>query len=186
LSGRPVTELATLPNLLSITRILLAVPFAAVMLSSRPDARWWGAAIMIVGALTDKLDGMVARRYKLQTTWGHILDPLADKIAAATIVVVLLMLDRIPVWFVAAVLGRDLAIVAGGIYLNVTRHLVLPSNETGKWAVGVLAATLFVLVVGMPSWLNDLLIAMSTLLLVLSFALYAVRFARVVKTPVST
>jgi CDP-diacylglycerol--glycerol-3-phosphate 3-phosphatidyltransferase len=185
LSGRAAGELAALPNLLSLSRILLAVPFAAVMLSSRPDARWWGAVIMLVGAATDKLDGMVARRYKMQTAWGRILDPLADKIAAATIVIVLLLLNVIPVWFVCAVLVRDLVIVAGGIYLNSTRQLILPSNETGKWAMGVLGAALFGLVVGAPDWLNAALMAACTLLLVLSLVFYAVRLARILQPPVA-
>jgi CDP-diacylglycerol--glycerol-3-phosphate 3-phosphatidyltransferase len=87
-----VGRFLTFANLLSIARILLVIPFALVMLSAHPHARVWGAVIMAIAAATDKFDGVVARRRGETTRWGHILDPLADKIAAGGVLVVLLIL----------------------------------------------------------------------------------------------
>jgi cardiolipin synthase (CMP-forming) len=183
---RRAIGLAGIPNLLSIARALLAVPFVLVMLSSWPHARWWGAGMMIAGAITDKLDGLMARRYRMETDWGRVLDPLADKVASAAVVVVLLVLNLIPLWFVLTVLGRDVVILIGGIALRLRRNVILPSNETGKWAMGVLAAALFAIVVDSPAWLNGFLVGASCVMLAVSLTLYVVRFMEVLSTPASS
>jgi cardiolipin synthase (CMP-forming) len=173
-----------IPNILSISRALLSVPFAMVMLSPQPDARWWGAGIMLLGALTDKLDGDFARRFRMETEWGRILDPLADKVGAGVAVIVLLILREIPIWFVIAVLARDLLILAGGVVLKARRGVVLPSNDTGKWAMGVLAVALFCLVIGSPAWLSNTLMAASGCMLLVSLVLYTRRFAGLFRAPI--
>ncbi len=78
----------TASNLLSISRGLLSIPFAIVMLGHSPESRLWGAAIMVVAALTDKFDGVLARKYNQITEWGKILDPLADKVAVSVVAIV--------------------------------------------------------------------------------------------------
>jgi len=180
-TARGTSELLAIPNLLSISRALLVIPFAAVMLSSRPDARFWGAAIIVAAAITDKLDGLLARRFGEETEWGRILDPLADKVAAGSVALVLLVLNQIPLWFVLAVLGRDLLIVAGGMYAKARTGVILPSNETGKWAMGVLTAALFALVVNAPRWVGDMLMTAGGIMLAVSLFLYASRFRKVMK-----
>jgi len=172
----------TVSNLLSIFRAFLSLPFAIIMLSGAPGSRWWGAAIMAVAALTDKLDGVFARRLNQVTEWGKILDPLADKIAVITVVVVLLVLKEIPVWFVALVLVRDVVIFGAGMYLKAVHGVVLPSNETGKWAVGIISLTLFLFLVGFVSVVTDVLMAASVIMQALSSYFYAIRFGRVLKT----
>jgi CDP-diacylglycerol--glycerol-3-phosphate 3-phosphatidyltransferase len=131
---------------------------------------------MVLAALTDKLDGVLARKLHQTSDWGKILDPLADKIAIATVVLVLLVLNLLPMWFVWLSLGRDAAILAGGIYLRTRRGLLLPSNELGKWTVGIVSLYLFLLIVHGPQWAVDIFVSCSVVLLVVSFALYAHRF----------
>ena len=173
----PATErFLTISNLLSISRAILAIPFALVMLSESPSSRMWGAAIMLLAALTDKYDGVLARKYNQITEWGRILDPLADKIAVGSVVLVLLSLHVLPPWFVVAVLGRDIVIFIGGMYVKAKRGVVLPSNETGKWAVGIISLTLFLIVLDGPSVGSDSLMYFSLGLLAVSFALYVKRF----------
>ena len=136
---------------------------------------------MFVAALTDKYDGVLARKYNQITDWGKILDPLADKIAVGAVVVVLLFLNAIPTWLVVVVLARDLLIFSGGMYIKATRQMVLPSNETGKWAVGIISLTLFLIVLDLHSWVIDVLVFMAVALLTLSFGLYLKRFIGLVK-----
>lgn len=174
-------EFVTPSNILSLIRLVLAIPFALVMLSSLPSARVWGAIILIVGALTDRYDGILARRYGQETELGRILDPMADKIGVATAALVLLALGEIPLWFVIALLARDLLILAGGMMIKSRSGVVLPSHISGKIAVGIVSLTFFVIVVGGPSLLATVLIWVCVALLVWSLAVYAARFVQEMK-----
>jgi CDP-diacylglycerol--glycerol-3-phosphate 3-phosphatidyltransferase len=174
-------DFLTLSNLLSISRVLLAIPFAAVMLSSIPSANIWGGVVLAVGALTDKLDGYVARRYHQETEWGRILDPLADKIGVAVVALVLLYLGRLPVWFVAAILSRDIIIFCGGLVLKARTGKVLPSNMTGKWAVGIISVALFLAVLDVAPVLQTVLIVATLIMLTISLVLYVHRFVVVLR-----
>ena len=172
----------TISNLLSISRGLLSIPFALVMLSRAPESRLWGGVFMVAAALTDKFDGVLARKYNQITEWGKILDPLADKIAVAVVAVVLLLLGNIPVWFLAILLLRDILIFSGGLYVRRKKALVLQSNEVGKWTVGIVALALFLMVLNAQSILIEIFIWASVILLTLSFGLYLKRFVEVMKT----
>ena len=68
----------TVSNLLSISRAVLIIPFVAVILSAIPGSRLWACLIMVVAALTDKFDGVLARRLHEVTDWGKILQPFAS------------------------------------------------------------------------------------------------------------
>lgn len=165
-------DFLTVANLLSLIRLLLAVPFAVVMLSPLPDARVWGTIILVAAALTDKLDGMLARSMHQESEWGRILDPVADKVGIACGAVVLLLLGDMPLWFVVLVLGRDALILAGGLLLKARRGIVVPSNTVGKWTVGALALLTFLLVVGVHGPVTDVILFATAAMLVLSLVLY--------------
>jgi CDP-diacylglycerol--glycerol-3-phosphate 3-phosphatidyltransferase len=171
----------TVSNLLSLSRALLTIPFVLVMLSPSPGARWWGLAIFVVAMITDRLDGVLARRLDQVTEWGKILDPLADKVGVAGAAVVLLVRGAIPLWFVAALLLRDLLILAGGLVLKARLGVVLPSNAAGKWTVGVAAFTLGLALVGAPSWLLTVGLSASACMLILSLGLYLSVFVQHLK-----
>ncbi len=181
-SDAPGNRFLTASNLLSISRAILALPFAVVMLSPLPDKNLYGAIIMIVAAVTDKLDGVLARSLGQITEWGKILDPIADKIAVASVGIVLIILGRLPLWYVVVIVCRDLIILTGGIYLKRSKGIVLPSNEAGKWAVGIIALALFLALLGVGSpWLG-IAIGGSLILLAVSLVLYGLRFAGVIRT----
>jgi len=169
-------EFLTVSNLLSVSRALLVIPFAVVMLPPGPPERVTGAIFLALAALTDKLDGVFARKFHQETEWGRILDPLADKVGVAAVALILLRLGDIPLWFVAALLSRDLLIFAGGMYIKATRGMVLPSNQTGKWAVGVVSVVLFLGIVGAPPSVIAPFLWASAAVLLASFLLYAKRF----------
>jgi CDP-diacylglycerol--glycerol-3-phosphate 3-phosphatidyltransferase len=170
----------TVSNLLSISRIFLAVSFVLVMLAQAPWSRAWGIVIICVAALTDNLDGRIARYLHQETEWGRILDPLADKLGIAAAGLVLLYLGLIPIWFVAVMLARDLMILCGGMYVKATLGAVLPSTTMGKWTVGVLCATLLLILCDSPALVVAAFIWGSTAMLMLSFALYVRRFIEAV------
>ena len=168
-------------NILSLTRALLVIPFALIMFSSLPSARLWGGVIVVLAALTDRYDGILARRYGQETEWGRILDPLADKLGVAAVALVLLALGDIPLWYVLALLARDALIFAGGMVIKVRSGVVLPSHPVGKVAVGIIVLALFVLVISGPSLLATILIWASVVFLLLSFGIYATRFVEEIR-----
>lgn len=152
------------------------------MQSEAPSARYWGIIIMAVAMLTDKLDGDLARKYGQTTELGKILDPLADKIGVAVVALVLLSIGIVPLWFVVAMIVRDVLIFLGGVYIKSTKKIILPSNLTGKWAVGVVSATLLAALLNAPVVLVDIMIAASVVMLAWSLYLYAKRFLEIVRT----
>jgi len=174
-------QFLTLSNILSILRVLLCIPFVLIMFSQMSSARIWGAVVMVIAALTDKLDGVLARKLHQTSEWGKILDPLADKIAVATVGLVLLGLELLPLWFVCIAIARDTLILLGGVYVKAQYGILLPSNEIGKWTVGIVSLLLFLLVIDVQGILPDLFLAASTFLLVASFGLYVRRFIAIVQ-----
>jgi CDP-diacylglycerol--glycerol-3-phosphate 3-phosphatidyltransferase len=174
-------EIFALPNLISLSRVLLVILFVLAMLVPDPPARWWGLGILLLAALTDRLDGMLARRMHQETEWGRILDPLADKVGVAAVAVVLLYLRWLPFWFVALLLGRDLLILSGGLLVRRKTGEVLQSNVAGKWAVGVFAATLIFIVAETPAWLVSVGIWTSVTMVAVSTIGYVRRFIEVMR-----
>jgi CDP-diacylglycerol--glycerol-3-phosphate 3-phosphatidyltransferase len=136
-------EACRLPNLLSLSRILMA-PVAVYFLSRAENwASWVAGGIVVVAGITDGLDGYLARRTRQVTPLGVALDPIADKVFAAILAVGLIIFRHFPIWLAVLVVGRDLLILWGGVHLMQRKpDLVLPSNLTGKWAFASLAVLL--------------------------------------------
>jgi CDP-diacylglycerol--glycerol-3-phosphate 3-phosphatidyltransferase len=174
-------EFLTLSNLLSIFRALLSVPFALVMLLPDPPLRFWAVGILLAGMMTDKLDGDLARRRGEETEWGKILDPLADKVCVAVMALVLLKVGDFPLWFVLALLSRDMLIFLGGMYLKSTRGVVLPSNVAGKWAATFIAFTILIILLNMIREMQWIMLAACAAGLLVSFVMYIARFLHVVR-----
>ena len=165
-------EFFTISNLLSLSRIVLVALFAIVMFANPPDADLWGLGILLIAMLTDKLDGDIARRLGQESYWGRILDPLADKIGVGVVSLVLLLLEMIPLWFVALLVSRDLLILIGGLILRARRGIVMPSNLAGKWTVGVIGITLLLALLRAPEVVQLVAQLMSAIMALFSLGLY--------------
>ena len=103
--------LPNLPNALTLSRIFL-VPLLVVVLLTRAD--FWeliGGAIFGVAALTDWLDGYLARRRKQVTTLGIMLDPVADKMLISAAFISLVQMELVPAWMVVVIVGREFAVM---------------------------------------------------------------------------
>ncbi len=108
--------LPLLPNFISSLRILLIVPVAVTLTQHLFITTLW---LFGIAAVSDGVDGFLARRFGWQTTLGGMLDPIADKLMLATVFVMLAVLGFVPVWLAAAVIARDLVIVVGAISYRV-------------------------------------------------------------------
>jgi CDP-diacylglycerol--glycerol-3-phosphate 3-phosphatidyltransferase len=100
-----------LPNTLTLARIFL-VPIVVVVLLTVEIRTWafWGASLFLAAALTDLLDGYLARRRKQVTTLGRLLDPIADKLLISSALISLVQLQIAPAWMVVIIIGREFAV----------------------------------------------------------------------------
>jgi CDP-diacylglycerol--glycerol-3-phosphate 3-phosphatidyltransferase len=120
-----------LPNTITLIRIA-AVPFLFILLAS--PGEFWSlvlAIIFVAAAITDLVDGYIARKYQLVTTMGKFLDPIADKLIVNTAMILMIPLGRIPAWIVAITIMRDL-VVDGVRSIASSEGLFIQASRLGK------------------------------------------------------
>lgn len=120
-------------NALTIARLLLVPVLAALLLREGGDNPTWRFAafgVFVVGMVTDRLDGELARRRGLVTAFGKVADPIADKAFTGAALVALSVLDELPWWVTLVVLAREAGVTA--LRLVVIRHGVIPASRGGK------------------------------------------------------
>jgi CDP-diacylglycerol--glycerol-3-phosphate 3-phosphatidyltransferase len=134
------------PNALTIARFAAIPVFAWLYLGAGEGAAWGAGVFFAAAALTDQIDGFLARRWHVESRFGTIADPLADRLMIGTAVVLTWATGRLPLVVAAIVVARDLALVVGYKLLN-PRGLEVDVTFVGKVATWVLYAALcFVLV----------------------------------------
>jgi cardiolipin synthase len=121
-----------IPNLITTLRLLLLPVFLTLLVYSRPVP---ALAVLFAAALSDALDGLIARRLNQKTAIGSFLDPLADKLLSMSGFVALSFLGPIPAWFVIVVISRDVIISLGALVLYIhDGRLEIAPSLTGKTA----------------------------------------------------
>jgi CDP-diacylglycerol--glycerol-3-phosphate 3-phosphatidyltransferase len=103
-------KVVNLPNAITMLRVTVIPALFLLLLPPDQTLSLFIAILFILAALTDLLDGYVARRYGITTKIGKLLDPMADKIIVSTAMVLLIPTGRIPAWIVAIIVIRDLAV----------------------------------------------------------------------------
>lgn len=137
--------LALIPNALTVFRLLLIPVFVALLLASDGGHSWPAAVVFGVAGATDQVDGFLARRWRVESSFGKIADPLADRLMIDAAVILLWHAARLP-WIALAIPVRDVALVAG-YKLVVGRGYDFTVNLAGKAATWLLYAALaFVMV----------------------------------------
>jgi len=123
-------NLVTIPNLLTVLRIFLAPFFMFMVL----DGKFLAAFIVIfIAALTDFLDGLIARKFNMQSEFGRMFDPIADKVLVFCAVVALLVRFGFPLWLGIIIISRDVFILlAGLLFLIMRKRSELQPNMLGK------------------------------------------------------
>ena len=157
-----------LPNKLTILRVAM-IPLC--LLFALLGFHTAAAGVFALAALTDLLDGHIARKHNMVTNFGKFADPVADKILVLSVMIVLLYQGLFPWWAVCVVAIRELA-VDGLRLVAVEQGLVIPAGKLGKFKTNaqifsVLAALLF-----LPGWLVMILVITMSLLTVISGAQY--------------
>jgi CDP-diacylglycerol--glycerol-3-phosphate 3-phosphatidyltransferase len=129
------------PNLLTVLRILL-VPVLVVALVDETSSDWLAAGVFAAASLTDAIDGYIARSRKQVTTFGKLMDPVADKLLIIAALVVLVSLHRIPAWIAMVIIAREFAVTVTRM-TAVSQGVVISANWWGKAKTVVQVAAIF-------------------------------------------
>jgi len=132
--------LAQLPNALTIARLVVVPVFAALLLSADGGHSWPAAILFVLAGITDQVDGFLARRWHVESAFGKIADPLADRLLIDVAVVLLWHADRLP-WVALAIPARDVALIAATPFA-IGRGYRFEVNFVGKTATWLLYASL--------------------------------------------
>lgn len=167
-----------LPNMLSAMRLVLTFPLVWAIAR---DERVLAFVLGAVALASDALDGMIARRYSVESELGRFLDPIADKVLAASVALALLVRQMLPWWYVASIIGRDILIVTGGFMLRRKSGVIPPSLPIGKVAATSIGAVLLSAIVGVHGAVLVELAMASSVLLFWSLVVYAARLRRALR-----
>ncbi len=132
-------KLENLPNLLTFFRLGLVPIFIGVFFSKLPLHREMAALIFGISAITDFLDGYIARKYKIESNLGKLLDPIADKLLALSSLAVLVISKDIPIWILEVLIVREAVLIYGSALIIKKREKIMTPSIWGK------SATLFIL-----------------------------------------
>lgn len=173
-----------LPNLITVMRIVLLLPFALYLF----DKCYREALVVLfAAALSDSLDGFLARRFGWRTWFGSVADPLADKLLLTVSYVSFGYLGIMPIWLVIVVLGRDALILGGSFaYWRITGHFEGNPTWWGKVStfIAMTAAVWTLLHLALwplPNWLLPALYGLVAFLGVVSAVQYVVLGVRILR-----
>ena len=139
-----------IPNVLTLLRIL-AVPVIVVgLLGETPNGDALAAVVFALAALSDGLDGYIARRRQDVTTFGKLMDPLADKLLIIAALVSLVSLGRLAAWVAMVIIARELA-VTGLRAVAAEQGVVISASWLGKVKTALQVAAVFALIIWDPS-----------------------------------
>jgi CDP-diacylglycerol--glycerol-3-phosphate 3-phosphatidyltransferase len=162
-----------LPNLLTVIRILLVPVLVAALLNKTGGGDLLAAVVFAVASLTDAIDGYLARHRNSITTFGKLMDPIADKLLIISALVVLVSLNRLDAWVAMVIIAREFAVTVLRVAVGAQQHVVISASGFGKVKTTLQVAMVICVIAvhGHPLWLS-LLIYLTVLVTVLSGADY--------------
>ena len=160
------------PNILTVLRILMIPVIVVFLLGETAEGDVIAAALFALAALTDGLDGYIARRQRQETTFGKLMDPLADKLLVTAALVSLVSLNRLAAWVAMVIIAREFA-VTGLRSVAAERGIVISASWLGKVKTGLQVAAIFGLIAFEDSPLGvDILVYAAVAMTVFSGADY--------------
>jgi CDP-diacylglycerol--glycerol-3-phosphate 3-phosphatidyltransferase len=179
-----------LPNLLTAFRIFMVPLVVVVLLTEFSFEKWFyfnretiAVAIFVLASLTDLLDGYLARKRNQVTTLGQLLDPIADKLLVASVLISLVEMQLTHAWVVVIIIGREFS-VTGLRMIAATHGVVIPAGRLGKWKMVVeVIAICFIIWGNQKEWdwvqlTGNWLLYLVALVAVVSMVEYFVKFSR--------
>jgi CDP-diacylglycerol--glycerol-3-phosphate 3-phosphatidyltransferase len=147
-----------LPNLLTVLRIMLVPALVAALLGNTPGGDVLAAVVFALASLTDFIDGYLARARDSITTFGKLMDPLADKLLIVAALISLVSLGRLAAWVAMVIITRELAVTV--LRLGATQAgVVMAASNFGKLKTCLQIVTILAVIAvhGRPAWVTVLL-----------------------------
>ena len=176
-----------IPNFLTSIRILLIPIFIAFFIDPSPLRSALAAIVFGIAALTDLLDGYLARRWKQITTLGKLLDPIADKLLVLSALILLVDFQRVASWIVIVIIGREIA-MTGLRALASSDGIILSADKTGKYKLFLQVLSILLLIVDYDApyihfrTVGTVLLWISMILAILSAIQYTLQYSNHLQT----
>ena len=136
-----------LPNALTLLRIFLVPLLVVVLLTRMPAKEYLALAVFLVAALTDLLDGWIARKFRKVTRLGMLLDTIADQILVSAALISLVDLQEADAWAVCIIVGREFA-VSGLRSIAAAEQITIAASSLGKWKMGAQVVGISLMILG--------------------------------------
>jgi CDP-diacylglycerol--glycerol-3-phosphate 3-phosphatidyltransferase len=161
------------PNVLTVIRILLVPVLVVALLEKTNNGDLLAAIVFAVASLTDAIDGYLARSRNWVTTFGKLMDPIADKLLIIAALIALVSLNRLEAWVAMVIIAREFAVTVLRVAAGTQQGVVISASSLGKVKTAVQVAMVLVLIAvhGHPLW-RSLLIYATVVVTVLSGADY--------------
>ena len=147
------------PNVLTVLRILLVPVLVVALLGETENGDVLAAGVFALASLTDAIDGYIARRSGSITTFGKLMDPVADKLLVIAALVSLVQLDRLEAWVAMVIIAREFAVTVARMAVT-QQGIVMASNWWGKAKTIVQVAAIFFVIAfdPTPAWVDGLVL----------------------------
>jgi CDP-diacylglycerol--glycerol-3-phosphate 3-phosphatidyltransferase len=161
------------PNLLTVVRILLVPVLVVALLEKSGNGDLLAAIVFAVASLTDAIDGYLARSRNWVTTFGKLMDPIADKLLIVAALIALVSLGRLEAWVAMVIIAREFAVTVLRVAAGTQQGVVIPASIWGKLKTAFQVAMVMCLIAfhHHPLWV-DLVVYATVLVTVLSGADY--------------
>lgn len=143
------------PNKLTVLRLFLAPVIITLLLTEGLYNAPFAALVVALSSFTDWLDGYLARRWKIESDLGRLLDPVADKLILVAALIPLSTHGSIPAWIAVLLIGREVAIT-GLRWASASRNITIQSSNTGKYKTAFQMTALFFLILDFDWWIFNL------------------------------
>src|SRR6187200_2310056 len=157
-----------IPNVLTLLRILAVPVIVVALLDETTNGDALAAGVFALAAISDGLDGYIARRRRDVTTFGKLMDPLADKLLIVAALVALVSLNRLAAWVAMVIIAREIA-VTGLRTIAAEQGVVISASWLGKVKTALQVAAVFALIIWDPSpWPVNVLVYLALAATVIS------------------
>lgn len=155
-----------LPNSLTLLRILMVPAVVVALLEETTAGDVIAAVLFALAAITDGVDGYIARRRDIVTTFGKLMDPIADKMLVAGTLISLVALERLSVWVAIIIIAREFAV--SSLRMVISEHgKVISASWLGKFKTVIqIAAVLIVIIADPATWVDIVVWAMVAITLI--------------------
>lgn len=170
-----------IPNAITAIRFVLIPFFGYFLYMGQFDSSQYITAVIIfiAGGITDVLDGFIARKFNLITSFGKLADPIADKLMQITALVILTMQNKIPVVVLIIVIAKEAFMGTGTILLYKQENVVVSADWYGKLATVVFHIAIIIAIFSKSETYSDIFIIIAVCATLFAFFMYSMTFRKI-------